>query len=80
VAVEIENTHPLVEAVESGLGATALPHTAAKAMFGKRDEVIQPIINPTVSVTLCLAIADDKPLSRSAEVVIDTLREFTLPD
>jgi LysR family nitrogen assimilation transcriptional regulator len=79
VTAEIEHTYPVVEAVELGLGATVLPRGAAEALFAASDTVIRRIVDPVLPVTLSLATAEDQPLSRAAEVVIEVLREFTVP-
>jgi LysR family nitrogen assimilation transcriptional regulator len=79
VTAEIEHTYPVVEAVELGLGATVLPRGAAEALFATSDTVIRRIVDPVLPVTLSLATAEDQPLSRAAEVVIEVLREFTVP-
>jgi LysR family nitrogen assimilation transcriptional regulator len=79
VAVEIEHTHQLAEAVEMGLGATVLPQGTAEALFGETAETIRRIVDPVLPVTLSLATAEDQPLSRAAEVAIEVLREFTVP-
>lgn len=79
VAVEIEHTHPLVEAVEAKLGATVLPRKSAYAIFGETGETVRQIVDPVLPITLSLATAQEQPLSRAAEVVIDVLREFIVP-
>lgn len=80
VAVEIEHTYPLVEAVDAKLGATVLPRTAAEELFGDVNDraTVRRIVEPALPVTLSLATAEDQPLSRAAEVVIEVLREFTI--
>lgn len=74
VAVEIEHTYPLVEAVGLGLGAAVLPRETAEAMFGETRATIRRIVDPVLPVTLSVATAEDQPLSRAAEVVIELLR------
>ncbi|MGF3057424.1 LysR substrate-binding domain-containing protein [Microbacterium sp. YY-01] len=78
VAVELEHTYPLAEAVSARLGAAVLPRSTAELLFGDTEHRILRIVQPTLPVTLSLATAEDQPLSRAAEVVIEVLREFTL--
>lgn len=77
VAVEIEHTAPVVQAVRRGMGATVLPRSTAESLFGDEARILR-ITDPVLPLTLSLASADDRPLSRAAEVVIDVLREFTV--
>lgn len=78
VAVEIEHTYPLVDAVKRGLGAAILPRETALALFDSADRTIRRIVDPVIPVTLSLATAEDQELSRAAEVVIEVLREYTV--
>jgi len=79
VAVELEHTYPVVEAVNSRIGSTILPRAAAESLFADTSARILRIVEPVLPVTFSLATAEDTPLSRAAEVVIEVLREFTLP-
>lgn len=78
VAVEIEHTYPLADAVQRGLGAAILPRETAHALFAGTDQTIRRIVDPVIPVTLSLATAEEQELSRAAEVVIDVLREYTV--
>lgn len=78
VAVEIEHTHPLAEAVDLRLGAAVLPRAAAQSIFEGEPVAIRRIVEPVLPVTLSLATAEHQELSRAAEVVIEVLREYTI--
>ncbi|QCR35610.1 nitrogen assimilation transcriptional regulator NAC [Nissabacter sp. SGAir0207] len=66
---EIESAPTLTAAVASGLGATILPESAARAMVGPAKAWMSRISGPGIQVPLSLCLADNRPLTPAAEAV-----------
>jgi LysR family nitrogen assimilation transcriptional regulator len=70
---EIESTGTLSAAIASGLGATILPESLARAMIGPAKAWMARINAPTLSVPLSLCISSQHSLSAPALVVKEML-------
>lgn len=70
---EIESPSTLSAAIASGLGATILPESVARAMIGPAKAWMARIAAPALSVPLSLCISSQQSLSAPALVVKDIL-------
>ncbi|MDU6412519.1 MAG: nitrogen assimilation transcriptional regulator NAC [Yersiniaceae bacterium] len=69
VVGEIESIPTLAAAVTSGLGATILPESAARALAGPARAWVSRITSPALQVPLSLCLSDSLPLSAAAAAV-----------
>lgn len=70
---EIESIATLTAAVSSGMGATVLPESAARALVNATDAWMARITSPTLNLPLTLNISARGPLSPSAQAVKNIL-------
>ncbi|PLR41894.1 nitrogen assimilation transcriptional regulator [Chimaeribacter arupi] len=70
---EIESVPTLTAAVASGLGATILPESAARALAGPARAWVSRINCPALQVPLSLCLSDSLPLSAAAAAVKEIL-------
>ncbi|EGT0450610.1 nitrogen assimilation transcriptional regulator NAC [Serratia marcescens] len=73
VVGEIESSGALSAAIASGLGATVLPESVARAMIGPAKAWMARINAPTMSVPLSLCMSSQQALSAPALLVKDLL-------
>ena len=73
VVGEIESSGALSAAIASGLGATVLPESVARAMIGPAKAWMARINAPTMSVPLSLCMSGQQSLSAPALLVKDLL-------
>ncbi|WP_274864438.1 nitrogen assimilation transcriptional regulator NAC [Serratia marcescens] len=73
VVGEIESSGALSAAIASGLGATVLPESVARAMIGPAKAWMARINAPTMSVPLSLCMSSQQGLSAPARLVKDLL-------
>ncbi|HEJ7881357.1 TPA: nitrogen assimilation transcriptional regulator NAC [Serratia marcescens] len=73
VVGEIESSGALSAAIASGLGATVLPESVARAMIGPAKAWMARINAPTMSVPLSLCMSSQHALSAPALLVKDLL-------
>ncbi|MGP2866883.1 nitrogen assimilation transcriptional regulator NAC [Serratia nevei] len=73
VVGEIESSGALSAAIASGLGATVLPESVARAMIGPAKAWMARINAPTMSVPLALCMSGQQALSAPALLVKDML-------
>ncbi|HAT4999768.1 nitrogen assimilation transcriptional regulator NAC [Serratia marcescens] len=73
VVGEIESSGALSAAIASGLGATVLPESVARAMIGPAKAWMARINAPTMSVPLSLCMSSQQGLSAPALLVKDLL-------
>ncbi|MBH2972949.1 nitrogen assimilation transcriptional regulator NAC [Serratia marcescens] len=73
VVGEIESSGALSAAIASGLGATVLPESVARAMIGPAKAWMARINAPTMSVPLSLCMSGQQALSAPALLVKDLL-------
>ncbi|AVF34018.1 nitrogen assimilation transcriptional regulator NAC [Rahnella sikkimica] len=66
---EIESSATLTAAVASGLGATILPESAARAMTGPAKAWMSCISSPAIQVPLSLCVSETLALSQEAAAV-----------
>ena len=66
---EIESAGTLTAAIASGLGATILPESAARAIIGPANAWMSCISSPSIQAPLSLCISDHLPLSQPAQAV-----------
>ena len=66
---EIESSATLTAAVASGLGATILPESAARAMTGPAKAWMSCISSPAIQVPLALCVSETLALSQEAMAV-----------
>jgi LysR family nitrogen assimilation transcriptional regulator len=76
VVAEIESVATLNAAVASGLGATILPESAARAMATSIQAQLCRIVSPVIEVPLALCESDHLPLSEPAQAVKDIILEL----
>jgi len=69
VVAEIESAATLSAAVASGVGATVLPASAARAVAESIQARVRRIDSPTIEVPLALCSSDRLPLSEPAQAV-----------
>lgn len=75
VRAEISPPTMLYRAVNSGLGVTCLPKSAAEDIFREEDFQILPIVDPEMPADFVLCCSERKPMSDAAAAVIDIIRE-----
>ncbi|WAT01821.1 nitrogen assimilation transcriptional regulator NAC [Rouxiella chamberiensis] len=66
---EIESATTLTAAIASGLGATILPESAARAIVGPANAWMSCIGSPSIQAPLSLCVSDHLPLSQPAQAV-----------
>ena len=76
VVAEMESATTLAAAVRSGVGATILPVSAARAVAANAGVKVNRIVAPTIEVPLALCASDRQPLSEPALVVRSILLEL----
>ena len=80
---EIESSATLTAAVASGLGATILPESAARAMTGPAKAWMSCISSPAIQVPLSLCISETRALSAEAmavkKILLGLVAEQTVP-
>ncbi|NDZ15728.1 nitrogen assimilation transcriptional regulator [Variovorax sp. WS11] len=76
VVAEMESSNTLAAAVGSGVGATILPVSAARAVAASADLDLHRIVSPPIEVPLALCESDHLPLSEPAQVVKAILLEL----
>ena len=69
VVAEIESTATLSAAVASGVGATVLPASAARALAESIQARVCRIVSPAIEVPLALCTSSRLPLSEPAQAV-----------
>lgn len=69
VVAEIESAATLASAVATGVGATVLPVSAARAVAAPIQACVRRIVAPTIEVPLALCASDRQPLSEPAQAV-----------
>jgi len=69
VVAEIESAATLASAVASGVGATVLPESAARAVARASTGKLFKLIDPCIEVPLALCTSDRLPLSAPAQAV-----------
>ena len=69
VVAEIESAATLSAAVASGVGATVLPASAARAVAESIQACVCRIVSPAIEVPLALCTSDRLPLSEAAQAV-----------
>ncbi|MFI8415839.1 nitrogen assimilation transcriptional regulator NAC [Serratia sp. NPDC078593] len=69
VIAEIASPATLSAAVASGMGATILPESAARAMIGSGKAWMARITRPVISIPLSLCVSAQQPLSATALAV-----------
>jgi LysR family nitrogen assimilation transcriptional regulator len=70
---EIESIATLTSAVSSGMGATVLPESAARALVSSTNAWMARITSPTLNLPLSLNVSAREPLSPSAQAVKNIL-------
>jgi LysR family nitrogen assimilation transcriptional regulator len=58
------------------VGATVLPHSAARAILDVRNLTVRRVVNPTIEVKLSLCTSDHQPLSEAAQAVHDLFHQL----
>jgi LysR family nitrogen assimilation transcriptional regulator len=80
---EIESSATLTAAVASGLGATILPESAARAMTGPAKAWMSCISSPAIQVPLSLCVSETLALSQEAmavkKILLGLVAEQTVP-
>jgi len=80
---EIESSTTLTAAVASGLGATILPESAARAMTGPAKAWMSCISSPAIQVPLSLCVSQTRALSAEAmavkKILLGLVQEQTIP-
>jgi LysR family nitrogen assimilation transcriptional regulator len=76
VVAEIESSATLSSAVASGMGATVLPVSAARAVSASISSHLCRIVSPTIEVPLALCASDHLPLSEPAHAVKNIVIEL----
>ena len=66
---EIESAATLAAAVATGVGATVLPVSAARAVAATIQADLCRIVSPSIEVPLALCASDHLPLSEPAQAV-----------
>ena len=69
VVAEIESAATLAAAVATGVGATVLPVSAARAVAATIQADLCRIVSPSIEVPLALCASDHLPLSEPAQAV-----------
>jgi LysR family nitrogen assimilation transcriptional regulator len=69
VVAEIESAATLAAAVATGVGATVLPVSAARAVAASIQASVRRIVQPAIEVPLALCASDHLPLSEPAQAV-----------
>lgn len=76
VVAEMESSSTLAAAVASGIGATLLPVSAARAVAATADAQMRRVVAPVVDVPLVLCASDHLPHSEPAKVVKSIILEL----
>jgi len=76
VVAEIESSATLASAVASGVGATVLPVSAARAVAASIPGHLCRIVSPAIEVPLALCVSDHLPLSEPAQAVKSIVLEL----
>ncbi|MNE66538.1 nitrogen assimilation transcriptional regulator [compost metagenome] len=74
---EIESHSMLCAAIASGMGATILPESLARATIGPAKAWMIRLNAPALSVPLALVVCGQKPLTAAAGAVREILLEIT---
>jgi len=69
VVAEMESSNTLAAAIASGIGATLLPVSAARAVAATADAQMRRVVAPVVEVPLVLCASDHLPHSEPAQAV-----------
>ena len=76
VVAEIESAATLSAAVATGVGATVLPVSAARAVAASIQARLARIVSPSIEVPLALCVSDHLPLSEPAQAVKSIVLEL----
>ena len=76
VVAEIESAATLASAVASGVGATVLPVSAARAVAASIPARVCRIVAPSIEVPLALCASDRQALSEPAQAVKSIILEL----
>jgi LysR family nitrogen assimilation transcriptional regulator len=76
VVAEIESAATLSSAIATGVGATLLPASAARAVADPIAAKVCRIVSPAMEVPLALCVSDHLPLSEPAQAVQGIVQEL----